>query len=167
MDLDPAKLEALAAEMARLGVTNVRTEALDLTAGGPEAEPVPAADRVLVDAPCSGLGVLRRHPEARWLRDKRNLPRFADRQLALLERASRWVKPGGCLVYAVCSLEPEEGPDVVAAFLDRHRAFAQAPAAETEAGVLLPFADPAGRLCTLPHRHGMDGFFAARVTKTL
>jgi len=80
-------------------------------------------DLVLVDAPCSGLGTVGRHPEIRWLRAPEDLPRCAVRQQGILEAASATLKPGGQLVYAVCSAEPEEGEAVVRAFTDANQQF--------------------------------------------
>ncbi len=111
-------------------------------------EPLPFAaifDRVVVDAPCSGLGTLRRDPDVKWARDEASLARFAGIQSALLDRAADAVRPGGALVYATCSSEPEENGDVVAGFLAAHPAFAQ----------------PAPAMTTRPDRDALDAFFVA------
>src|SRR5207245_9816991 len=111
-------------------------------------------DAVLLDAPCSGLGTLGRNPDLRWRRP--DLARHARRQRQLLEGLAPLVRPGGRLVYATCSLEPEENEGVVSAFLAAHADFTTAPAP----GWAARFADgPFAR--TLPERDGGDGFFAA------
>lgn len=162
LDRDGRKLDVLQEEMDRLGIGIVRTAVCDLP--DPQTRSVvDTADRVLVDAPCSGLGVIRRHPEARWAEEKRDLKRFQERQVQLLESCAPWVRPGGVLVYAVCSLEPEEGPDVIQRFLARHPEFA----IDLLEGKLPPFVRPflaePGTLVTLPHRHDTDGFFGVRM----
>jgi 16S rRNA (cytosine967-C5)-methyltransferase len=105
----------------------------------------PIFDRVVVDAPCSGLGTLRRDPDVKWSRDEASLARFAAIQRALIDRAAEAVRPGGTLVYATCSSEPEENERVVSAFLDTHQSFAQT----------------APSITTRPDRDGLDAFFVA------
>jgi len=117
----------------------------------------------LLDAPCSGLGTLRRRPEIKWRRRPEDLPRAAALQTALLAGVAEAVSPGGLLVYSTCSLEPEETDEVIDAFLARHAAFAlEAPGPDLQA-----FADPVRRgiLRAWPHRHETDGFFVARLRR--
>jgi len=118
--------------------------------------------RVLVDAPCTSLGVLRRRPDARWLRAPKDIRAAAGLQTELLDAAAERVAPGGDLVYAVCSLEPEEGPEQVDAFLGRHPAFR--PRALPE---LIPDAlrTGLGRIAIVPGTLGMEGLFAALVRR--
>jgi 16S rRNA (cytosine967-C5)-methyltransferase len=165
VDIDGDKLRTLTGEMVRLGVTIVRTLEEDLTSWE-DGELKALADRVLVDAPCSGLGVIRRHPEARWDPRKRDLNRFQLRQGLLLEKASRLVRPGGILVYAVCSTEPEEGIDVVRSFLRQNRAFELARGWGKWSEHIAPFSMESGIFASWPHRHGTDGFFASRLIKS-
>ncbi len=165
VDIDGDKLKTLDGEMVRLGVTIVRTLVEDVTTWEDGGLKNPA-NRVLVDAPCSGLGVIRRHPEARWDPKKRDLNRFQLRQGQLLERASRWVCPGGILVYAVCSTEPEEGIDVVRSFLRQNEDFQLASDWGNWSEHIAPFATEAGLFTSWPHRHGTDGFFASRLVKS-
>lgn len=113
-------------------------------------------ERVLVDVPCSGTGTLRRHPEIKWRLTPEQVLRFAEQQRALLAEAARWVQPGGWLLYATCSLEHEENEDVIGAFLAEHAEFQLVPAAGPEV-----LRSASGCVRTFPHRHGMDGFFAA------
>jgi 16S rRNA (cytosine967-C5)-methyltransferase len=118
-------------------------------------------DQVLVDAPCSGTGTLRRHPEIRWRLEEQQLGRLADRQRRILECASRIVVPGGRIAYAVCSLEREESEEVVRAFLSAHpgwRLVDPRPALPASAGALV---DESGFLRTSPAEGGLDGFFGA------
>jgi 16S rRNA (cytosine967-C5)-methyltransferase len=125
-------------------------------------------DCVLVDAPCSGLGTLRRDPDIKWSRREHDLPALAERQRRMLDSASRGVRAGGVLVYATCSSEPEENDAVVDAFLDRHPGFAledpRACGAALPAGVAACL-DGRGCLRTLPHRHALEAFFAARLRR--
>jgi 16S rRNA (cytosine967-C5)-methyltransferase len=112
---------------------------------------------VLVDAPCSGLGALRRNPDARWRLTPEEVDSFPPRQREILDRYSRLVKPGGRLVYATCSINRAENEDVRAAFLGNHPEFA--PAA-VFAGALAETI-PGAEVQLLPHRHGTDGFYLA------
>jgi 16S rRNA (cytosine967-C5)-methyltransferase len=116
-------------------------------------------DCVLVDAPCSGLGTIRRDPDIRWRRRQDDLVVFADDQLALLDRAATVVNERGRLIYSTCSSEPDENDAVVARFLDRHPDFALVPL-DTHP-VLRRFTDEHGFLRTLPFAHGLEAFFAA------
>lgn len=121
-------------------------------------------DAVLVDAPCSGLGTLREHPEIRWRRGPADLADFAERQSRILHCAARHVRSGGRLVYATCTLTQAENDGVVDAFLARNAQFAASATADVEA-VLRPLLDDRCRLRTYPHRHDMAGFFAARMVR--
>lgn len=159
-DLLPQKLETVARQCARLGVACVETRVLDAARLGEVC--AQAADRVLVDAPCSGLGVLRRRPEIRWRIRPEDLAAITARQARVLAGAAAAVRPGGRLVYSVCTIEPEEGPDVVAAFLAASPAFEPAPIENW------PFATPdaPGTAFLYPHRTGTDGFFVAALRRT-
>jgi len=125
----------------------------------------PGFDRVLVDAPCSGLGTIRRDPDIRWRRSEGDLAVFARDQLALLERAAAVVRPGGRLVYATCSSEPEEDEAVVDAFLSSHRDFALLDLREDAPPPIAPCLDERGQLRTLPFAHGLEAFFAAALVR--
>ena len=118
--------------------------------------------RVLVDAPCSGLGVLRRRADARWRKEPGAIAEMAALQTALLEASAPLVLAGGVLVYSVCSLEPEETDAIVTPFLSRHPEFSLDDAR--------PFLPPSFRgsepfFRALPHVHGTDGVFAARLKR--
>jgi 16S rRNA (cytosine967-C5)-methyltransferase len=118
-------------------------------------------DRVLVDAPCSGLGTLRRDPDIRWRRHEGDLPAFARTQLALIERAASLVRTGGRLVYATCSSEPEENEAVVDAFTAGHPEFELLDLHASGGPQLCGLLNERGMLQTLPFAHGLEAFFAA------
>jgi 16S rRNA (cytosine967-C5)-methyltransferase len=128
----------------------------------------PVFDRILIDAPCSGLGTIRRDPDIRWRRSPGDLTELAGRQLELLQRAATLLKSGGRLVYATCSSEPEENEQVVDAFLSNAPDFAlldlRTPA-PSHLGTLAPFLDSRGMFRTLPFAHGLEAFFAAAIVR--
>ena len=161
VEREPARAERLADNLERLGLKAeiVVGDALDYAPKAP-------FDAVLLDAPCSATGTIRRHPDILWGKTEADVTRLAGLQGRLLDAAARLVRPGGTLVHAVCSLEPEEGPAVVEAFLVRHPGFERRAITEAETG-LAPTA--AGDLRTHPallaEKGGMDGFFIARFTK--
>jgi 16S rRNA (cytosine967-C5)-methyltransferase len=125
----------------------------------------PRFDRVLVDAPCSGLGTIRRDPDIRWRRAEAHLPALARNQLALLTRAAEVVTRGGRLVYATCSSEPEENEAVVDAFLGQHPEFTLIDLHRNGVAGLAPFLDARGMMRTLPFEHGLEAFFAAALER--
>lgn len=122
----------------------------------------PPADLVLVDAPCSGLGVLARRSDLRWRRQPEDIPALAALQKEILRNAARLVKTGGRLVYSTCTIEPEENDEVIAWFLQQYPNFVLQPAQQF---VPARFCDDLGFVRTLPHRHQMDGSFAAHLEK--
>ena len=147
-------------ETARRAGVAIRPAVADLLAAPWAAGTVAA---VLVDAPCTATGTMARHPDARWRISARAIDRAAARQRALLQAGARLVPPGGVLVYATCSLEPEENSDVVNDFLERHPEFRRdAPPAGTVPAELLT---EAGDFQSLPQRHGIDGAYAARLVR--
>ena len=121
----------------------------------------PRFDRVLVDAPCSGLGTVRRDPDIRWRRREEELALFARAQIALLTRASDVVRDGGRLIYATCSSEPEENDGVIDAFLAERKDFARLDLRAESHRLLAPFIDERGQFRTSPATHGLEAFFAA------
>ena len=130
-------------------------------------------DAVLLDAPCSSTGTIRRHPDVPWLKRAADIVALSGLQRRLLERAVALTKPGGILVYCVCSLEPEEGRDIVAELLTRDQSLRRVPVAAAEVGGIAEFIDADGDLRTLPCQFGdpdsrfagVDGFYAGRLQK--
>ncbi len=161
-DVSERGLEKLTDNARRLGLHCIRVRVCDAVHGLP-GEPG-SFDRVLVDAPCSGLGTLRAHPEIRWRREPRDLRRLAVLQAQILAQAATRTAPGGLLVYATCTLSRSENEQVVEDFLERHGEFA----VEDAAGRLPAAArSMAAESCflALPHRHDTEGFFAARLRR--
>ncbi|ODT44078.1 MAG: 16S rRNA (cytosine(967)-C(5))-methyltransferase [Nitrospira sp. SCN 59-13] len=122
-------------------------------------------DRILLDAPCSGLGVLRRHPEAKWYKKPESIAHHRQVQLELLAATSRLLRPGGVLVYSTCSIEPEETESVIDEFCQSHREFQRDSIAPWLPPAGLPFLTPRGDLSTMANRNYMDAFFAARLRR--
>ncbi|MCE9666770.1 RsmB/NOP family class I SAM-dependent RNA methyltransferase [Myxococcus stipitatus] len=164
LDVDERRLEDLKKRARRAGVHNVR--ASRIPAEGPESETAldalrGKADRVLVDAPCSGTGTFRRKPDARYRLTPEDLAMHVARQKTLLERFSALVKPGGRLIYGTCSVLREENEGVIEDFLARHPDFAVRPVAELLGAELGGRLGPGPFLRLAPHTHGTDGFFGA------
>jgi len=153
------RLPRLADTARRAGV------AIHCVAANLEAAPIrPASiDAVLVDAPCSATGTMRRHPDARWRLHPAVFARAAQRQGRLLAAAAPLVRPGGLLLYATCSLEPEENEHVVESFLNQYPEFARPP--RSESSVPAELLTAAGDFQSLPQRHGIDGAYAARLIR--
>jgi 16S rRNA (cytosine967-C5)-methyltransferase len=159
VEVHPRKADALRREAARRGLGAVKVVEADAAGPLPGLEPG-SFDAVLVDAPCAGLGTLRRHPELKLRRRPEDLPRMAALQRALLASAARYARPGAPVTYAVCSISRAEGPEVTAALLAE--GFRRAP---PPAGFPADCLGAEGDLYTLPHRHGTDGFYAARLVR--
>ena len=167
-DISAGKLSKLVEAGRRLGLPAIETVAADLTAAGPDTLAGREFDAVVVDAPCSGLGVLRRHPETRW-RERSDGGELLALQSSLLDRTANLVGPGGQLIYAVCTFDAREGRGQIEQFLARRPDFAPAPLPEDPAVDWGPLraAEPAiGQLETWPHRCGGDAFFACRMTRS-
>ncbi len=126
-----------------------------------------SVDRILVDAPCSGLGVLRRHPEAKWRKDEQAFPRHQALQCQILEAVASCLRPGGVLVYSTCSTEPEENEDVIERFYRAHAEFQRESVAPWLPFAAQGFVTDQGALSTMGNRFSMDGFYAARLRKVL
>lgn len=168
VDISSARLRRVKDNLDRLHL-----EAECVTADILSWQPAAPFDAVLLDAPCSATGTIRRHPDILHVRQNRGFEKLVDLQSKLLERASGLVRPGGLLMYCTCSLEPEEGEHQVARFLEAHPDFVRAPIAVIEIGGLATAVSPEGDLRTLPsHRFpgdeagsGFDGFYAARLRR--
>jgi 16S rRNA (cytosine967-C5)-methyltransferase len=159
-DVSERRLKAFEPRLRRSGLSNVHPQLLSSEVDARVKRLTGKIDRVLVDAPCTGLGTLRRNPDMKWRQPESAVAEMAAKQSAILASAARLLKPGGRLVYATCSLLDEENRMVVEAFLAANPAFALRPANEVLAtlGIAL---DTGPYLELLPHRHGTDGFFAA------
>ena len=159
-DVSAKRLAKLKPRLARSGLSNVHPLRIDDVNDVHIKRLAGKIDRVLVDAPCSGLGTLRRNPDLKWRQTPQSVVELAQKQRSLLAGAARLLKPGGRLVYATCSILDEENRGVVEAFLAQHAGFRLRPAGEILAAQRI--ALEAGDFLELwPHRHGTDGFFAA------
>jgi 16S rRNA (cytosine967-C5)-methyltransferase len=157
-DVRDRRMALLRATLAAYGADRVRLVQADLLKPLPFSRPF---DLVVVDAPCSGLGTLRRDPDIRWRRRETDIPPLAAAELVMLQHAADAVAPGGRLIYATCSSEPEENDGVVAAFLAGARAFAQLHARDAAPRLPEEVVDARGCLRTAPHLHGLEAFFGA------
>ena len=157
-DIYEHKLERIAENAKRLGLDIIEPTLLDAREVGEEYEDM--ADRVLVDAPCSGLGVLRRKPDARWNKSIEEIAALPPLQGEILDSAAKALKAGGVLVYSTCTIDPSENDEVVEAFLTRHPEFTL-----EQTGDFLPVKRPDKMVQLYPQRDGTDGFFIARMRK--
>ncbi len=168
-DTSGHRLEALKPRMARSGLSNVHPAAIAHERDDRVKRLAGKMDRVLVDAPCTGMGTLRRNPDLKWRQNLQAVEEMAVKQAAILQSASRMVKSGGRLVYATCSILPQENEAIAAAFAAANPDFVALPAGEVLAGLKV---ENAPSLCAggedgqlylrlWPHKHDTDGFFAA------
>lgn len=157
-EISPKRLEKLKPRLKRSGLNNVRTVAISHEQEARVQRLKSKIDRVLVDAPCSGTGTLRRNPDIKWR--EINLPELTERQKRILAAAADLVKPGGRLVYATCSLLHEENDEIVDAFLAIHPEFRILPVEEIFARRHIPLATVGPALRLYPHQHQTDGFYA-------
>jgi 16S rRNA (cytosine967-C5)-methyltransferase len=164
VDRSAKRLQRLEENLARLHL-KAETRALDA-----EKLEAPPFDAILLDAPCSATGTIRRHPDVAWTKSEEDIRKLSGLQARLLDKAASLLKPGGRLVYCTCSLEAEEGELQAESFLARHPEFTRKPVTPDEIGGLVEFITPQGDLRTLPSqltlaehdRSGLDGFFVAR-----
>src|SRR5882757_3003255 len=169
IDRSPARVARLRDNLARLGL-----EAETVVADAVEWPGGAGFDGILVDAPCSSTGTIRRHPDIAWLRQEADIAPLVALQKRLLQKAAGLLKPGGTLVYCSCSLEPEEGEQAISVLLASEPAMRRVPIAASEVADLAEIVTPAGDLrtlpCHLPHLDprlgGLDGFYAARLAKS-
>jgi len=159
LDVSAARLAALAPRAARAGISNVHSIVLSGDNDARTRRLAGKIDRVLVDAPCSGFGTLRRNPDLKWRHGPQAIDELAAKQSRILAAAARLVKPAGLLVYATCSLLREENEAVADAFAAAHPEFEAISCAQLLAAQRI--AIEGERLRLWPHRHGTDGFFAA------
>ena len=164
LDISESKLARLNTGLQRLGVSILSTVRHNLEKELPR-QLVTGFDRILLDAPCSGLGVVRRNPDIKWRSSKRNLTKYKTRQLRLLENLGPLLKPSGILVYAVCSPEPEENEAVVNEFLKNHAEFVISEEFGQLPDTLCAAAEVPGVFKSFPHLRQMDGFYAVRLQR--
>jgi 16S rRNA (cytosine967-C5)-methyltransferase len=168
VDRAPGRLKRLQENLTRLSL-EAELVCADVATWNPEQQ----FDAVLLDAPCTSTGTIRRHPDVPWLKRAADITSLAASQRRLLDRAITLIKPGGTLVYCTCSLEPEEGTEVVADLLAREQSVRRVPITAAEVFGQTDFINPAGDLRTLPCHFtdadsrfaGVDGFYAARLEK--
>jgi len=160
MDVSEKRLRELAPRAARAGISNVHPIVLESESDVRAKRLAGKLDRVLVDAPCSGFGTLRRNPDLKWRHDAGAVAELAGKQARILNAAAKLLKPGGRLVYATCSLLQEENEAVVDAFAESHPEFKPLSCADLLRTQRIAL-DTGERLRLWPHRHGTDGFFAA------
>ncbi|MBD2464718.1 16S rRNA (cytosine(967)-C(5))-methyltransferase [Oscillatoria sp. FACHB-1407] len=160
-DRTPSRLKRLQENVRRLGLTSIQVCTED-------SRHIPQfanqADRVLIDAPCSGLGTLHRHADARWRQTPDSVVELAQLQTELLTEAATWVKPGGVLVYSTCTLHPLENEAIAQHFLANHPNWQIEPPAGDHPAT--QFVTPQGWIKVLPHHHQMDGFFMVRLRRS-
>jgi 16S rRNA (cytosine967-C5)-methyltransferase len=154
VDKYDSRLKILSKNLERLGIKSIKPVASDALEFSDRA-----FDRVLADVPCSGTGTLSKKPDIKWKKDLLDLRKIFDVQMKFLEKASTLVKPGGILVYSTCSIEPEENNDIVQKFLSANSKFKLLSAADQFPADLIE----EGCIQTLPHKHSMDGAFAAKL----
>ncbi len=180
MDRQQVRLDRLHDNCRRLGVSVVAPAMGDARrpqellgviskgsgpAGRPTATPDGSFDRILLDVPCSGLGVLRRHPEAKWNKHQAMFDRHHHLQKEILNAVAAVLRPSGVLVYSTCSTEQEETEDVIQQFCRAHSGWMRESVAPWLPSTALPFVTAQGALSTMGNRLGMDGFYAARLRK--
>jgi 16S rRNA (cytosine967-C5)-methyltransferase len=170
VDRSPARMARLRDNLARLALTAdaVVADAVEWQGAEPGG-----FDGILLDAPCTSTGTIRRHPDIAWLRQEGDIATLANLQKRLLQKATTLLKPGGTLIYCTCSLEPEEGDQAIAALLAAESSLHRLPIEAGEVAGLSEIITPEGDLrtlpCHLPHADprlgGLDGFYVARIVK--
>ena len=168
IDVAPERLARIAENLSR-----TRLSADLVAADARTFEPPAPFDAILVDAPCTATGTIRRHPDIPWLKAERDIAALAALQATIVERSARWLRPGGRLVVCTCSLEPEEGEALARRIAADVPTLAPDPIAPGDAPGIAPFVTGEGFLRTLPGgprlpedgRFDLDGFFAARFVR--
>ena len=163
VDISAEKIALLQRNCRRVGVGNVETQVIDVTKA--DLGFINAADAVLIDAPCSGFGTLRRHPDIRWNKTFEQVRALSEIQYNLLKNAAQYIKPGGILVYSTCSIEPIENEEVVQRFLTDFPMYTIENAEQFLPDVPPSVITQQGFVQTFPHEHGVDGAFAARLRR--
>ena len=166
LDIHPHKLKLIQENANRLGITIIHTKQADARDLPADLSTAPF-DRILVDAPCSGFGVIRRKPDLKWQRQEKDIAAIAQMQVEILKQAAGWLKPGGTLIYSTCTVDPEENARLVHRFLDENQEFSlDSSLIQDMPTVLHPhFHKSGGYIQILPHHFGSDGFFISRLKK--
>jgi 16S rRNA (cytosine967-C5)-methyltransferase len=162
-DRNRRRLEALRKTVSRLGLENIEVVEADATRLGDYVSG--PADAILVDAPCSGLGTLRRRPELKWRRSRDDLERLAESQLSILTGCAECVKAGGTLVYSVCTYSQEETTQVLDRFIEERADYRLDDISPYFHPELKPWQGPVAHMQLMPHLHDMEGMFIARMTR--
>lgn len=161
LDINEKKIEFLKENSIRQGISIVDAQAGDAAEELADASHE-SFDRILIDAPCSGVGTLRRNPEIKWRLSEKALKKFAALQKKILNRVAPYVRNGGVVIYNTCTIVPEENERIIESFIEHNRDFHQIrPPATIDSSLI----DDRGYFRTYPHRHGMDGFFGAVMVK--
>ncbi len=163
VDVSSEKIVLLQKNCRRVGVHNVETQVIDATKA--DLGFIKTADAVLIDAPCSGFGTLRRHPDIRWNKTYKQIRALSEIQYNLLKNAAQHIKLGGILVYSTCSIEPMENEEVIQRFLKDFPMYTVESAQRFLPDVPASAITPQGFVQTFPHEHGVDGAFAARLRR--
>jgi len=158
IDLNKSRLNLIKKNLDRLGIKSVQLIQADGTQFSGDK-----VDKIIVDAPCSGLGVLSKRVDLRWKRTPEQVKELSTLQFKLINNAATLLKTGGVLVYCTCTIEPEENEQIIKRFLQEHKDFHLEPASKY---VSKEVTGPDGYIYTYPHRHRMDGSFAVRLIKT-
>ena len=162
-DISDKKLAILQKNCKRLGVQNVETRTIDAT--NSDLSFINTADAVLIDAPCSGFGTLRRHPDIRWNKTSDQLLSLNDLQYSILKNVAPHIKPRGILVYSTCTIEPAENEEIISRFLKNFPMFKVEHVSEFLPDIPQNAITVEGFLQTFPHEHGVDGAFAAKLRR--
>lgn len=163
VDVSAEKIALIQKNCRRIGAHNVETEVMDATKA--DLSFIKTADAVLIDAPCSGFGTLRRHPDIRWNKTFEQVRALSEIQYDLLKNAAQHIKPGGILVYSTCSIEPMENEEIIQRLLADFPMYAVEDARRFLPNVPASAITPQGFVQTFPHQHGVDGAFAARLRR--
>jgi 16S rRNA (cytosine967-C5)-methyltransferase len=163
LDISEKRIMALRKNAGRLGATNIDTQSGDARETPGESF-YGSFDRILVDAPCTGLGTLRRNPEIKWRITEGGSKKFSVLQKDVLANAARCLKKGGCLIYSTCTIATEENEEVVEDFMSHHRDFI---CIHPPGAINSFFVDDRGYFRSSPHKHGTDGFFGAVLVKKM
>jgi 16S rRNA (cytosine967-C5)-methyltransferase len=166
LDMNHDRLVSLAQSSQRLGIACIQSIVAD---AGTHPLPVRSNsfDKILIDAPCSALGTISRHPDAKWMRNERDIKRLSLLQKKILDNATPFLRDGGKLLYVTCTISSEENDEVVSSFLGKNKAMVLKDLRNLTPIWGTDLIDDHGFLKTLPHIHGMDGFFAALFVKNM